>query len=399
MSARASHEPGQFLIVTFDGGGAVPPAMGLGRGLVARGHSVRVLAPRTLRERIETARCTFRPFPEALEWDATKGREYGDQPEPWRALLCGPSLAEAVLGEVRRKLTDVLIVDCMLRNALSAAEATGLPTAVLVHAQYSFFAHTRDPSARWWDLDLVNETRGRLKLPPVAKGNERVIIQLWRRCDRILSVLPREFEDFHGTLPIAVRYVGPIFEGNEEEMTWDLPWPPYHPDPLVVVSFSSTYMHHEAVMSRVLAALEPLRVRVLVTLGGGLEPHEVRAPPGTVVRRYVPHPMVLPHASLVVTHAGMGTVMAAFASGVPMVCVPLGRDQPENAARVEALGAGRTISRDASVEEMRAAVVDVLGSEALRAGARGMAEIVARYGRGNHAIEELESLFASSRSA
>jgi MGT family glycosyltransferase len=193
--------------------------------------------------------------------------------------------------------------------------------------------------------------------------------------------------------------VGPVFEGDEEDSAWDLPWPPDHPDPLVAVSFSTTYMYHEAIVGRILAALEALPVRVLLTLGGGLEPHEVTALPDVVVRPYIPHPVVLPHASLVVTHAGMGTVMAAFAYGVPLVCVPLGRDQVGNAERVEALGAGHMIAPDAPVKEVRAAIVDVLGSDALRAGARRMAEIVAGYGRGERAIAELESLLASPRSA
>ena len=43
---------------------------------------------------------------------------------------------------------------------------------------------------------------------------------------------------------------------------------------------------------------------------------------------------MLPHAALVVTHAGWQTINAALADGVPLVCVPDGRDQPDNAARV-----------------------------------------------------------------
>ncbi len=396
---RGDYEPGRFLIVTWAGGGTVQPAVGLARRLIARGHSVRVLAPRPLRERLEAVGCAFRPFPAVLEWDPSKGRAYGDQEEQFKAILVGHLLAEAVLTEVQAQPTGALIVDCMLRNALSAAEAACLPTAGLVHVRYKYFADIPDPSVPWWDLEPVNETRERIGLQPLLKSDERVIIKLWRRCDRALVVVPREFEDFGGPLPPNVRYVGPVFEGDESGATWDLPWPPDHPDPLVLVSFSTTYMHHEAAVDRVLAALEPLHVRVLVTLGGGLELNEVGARPRMVARSYVPHAMVLPHAAMVVTHGGMGTVMAAFAYGVPMLCMPLGRDQPGNAERVEALGAGRAIAPDASVEAVRAAVVDVLGSDVLRAGARRMAEIVAGYRRGEQAIDELESLLASSRTA
>lgn len=78
-----------------------------------------------------------------------------------------------------------------------------------------------------------------------------------------------------------------------------------------------------------------------------------------------------------------------------MVCLPFGRDQPGNADRVEALGAGRAIDRDASVEEIRAAAADTMRDERIRGGARRMAEVIAGYHDGALAISELERLATS----
>jgi UDP:flavonoid glycosyltransferase YjiC (YdhE family) len=88
----------------------------------------------------------------------------------------------------------------------------------------------------------------------------------------------------------------------------------------------------------------------------------------------------------------MGTIMAAFACGVPMLCLPLGRDQHGNARSVEELRAGSTIQREASIDEIRSAAVELLGSEELRVGARRMTEVVSRYGPGTIAVRELEQL-------
>ena len=41
-----------------------------------------------------------------------------------------------------------------------------------------------------------------------------------------------------------------------------------------------------------------------------------------------------------VTHAGLGSVAGAMTFGVPLVCMPVERDQPLNAQRVTDLGAG-----------------------------------------------------------
>ncbi len=45
----------RFLAVMFDGGGNVPPQLGIVRRLVARGHQVRVLADRGLAPAIAQA--------------------------------------------------------------------------------------------------------------------------------------------------------------------------------------------------------------------------------------------------------------------------------------------------------------------------------------------------------
>ena len=46
------------------------------------------------------------------------------------------------------------------------------------------------------------------------------------------------------------------------------------------------------------------------------------------------------HARAMVSHGGTGTTRAGLAAGIPQVVLPLFADQPDNAARVDALGAG-----------------------------------------------------------
>ena len=387
---------GRFLFVTMDFGGNVPPIVGLVRRLAARGHAVRVLADRPLRARVESAGGAFKPVPSALEWDETKGRAIEDNLEFFFGQRFDAPLAEAVLAEVEREPADVLVVDCMLRNALAAAEAARRPFAVLLHMRYGFMVEgLPDPKA--WEVtrNRHNETRRHVGVPPLEGPPS---VGGWKASETVLALLPREFEDPSLALPTNVRYVGPVFEEDRLQGDWDSPWPPDHPDPLIVVSLGTTYMHHETVVERVLEALESLPVRTLLTLGSGLRQEEIRVPPRAVVRRYVPHDTVLRHAALIVTHAGMGTINAALTHGVPMLCLPFGRDQPGNASRVEALGAGRAIARDASVEQVRSAVSDILRDERFRAGAQRMAEVIAGYDDGALAISELEGLAASSAS-
>ena len=49
---------------------------------------------------------------------------------------------------------------------------------------------------------------------------------------------------------------------------------------------------------------------------------------------------------LPLTHGGPGTVIRSLVHGVPLLCMPMGRDQHDNTARVAALGADLTVDRN-----------------------------------------------------
>ena len=108
--------------------------------------------------------------------------------------------------------------------------------------------------------------------------------------------------------------------------------------------------------------------------------------------RYVPHAEILPSASLVITHAGLGTTMAALGRGVPLLCTPMGRDQFFNAEQVQALGAGRMLMPDSSSDAIAQAATDILGDDRFKAGAKQMAVAIGGYGGAAEAAAALESL-------
>ena len=70
-------------------------------------------------------------------------------------------------------------------------------------------------------------------------------------------------------------------------------------------------------------------------------------PPNVTVRGFVPHHLVLPHMAAVISHGGLSTITAALTAGVPLVCIPQGRDQSDNAERVAASGVGRAVATGA----------------------------------------------------
>jgi UDP:flavonoid glycosyltransferase YjiC (YdhE family) len=74
-----------------------------------------------------------------------------------------------------------------------------------------------------------------------------------------------------------------------------------------------------------------------------------------------------------------------------MVCVPQGRDQPLNAARVHELGAGLTIPADAPPETLAQAVQTVFADARFRTAAQRLATSAASVGHGELATELVET--------
>ena len=120
-----------------------------------------------------------------------------------------------------------------------------------------------------------------------------------------------------------------------------------------------------------------LPLRGLATYGA-IDPPAGPAPGNVTIVRSAPHAALLPLAAAVVCHGGLGTVMKALAHGLPLVVLPLGRDQNDNAARVQACGAGVRLSAAASSKRIADAVRLVLDEPRFRESAQRMAANIAR---------------------
>jgi UDP:flavonoid glycosyltransferase YjiC (YdhE family) len=336
-------------------------------------------------------------------------------------IVCGPAAAYAhdTLAELRRRPADVVAADALLLGTHVGAEAAGVPLAALLHFPYPFptpgappfgpglppargaLGRARDRAlapllVKPWDkgLPALNGARAEHGLAPLGG-----VIEAFTRPARTLVLSPRALDYPQRRFPAQVRFAGPRLD----DPTWAEPADlPPGDEPLVLVGFSSTFMDQRAVLQRVADALGRLRVRALVTTGPAIDPATISAPKRVRLVRSAPHGAVLPHASAVITHAGHGTVVKALAAGVPLVCLPLGRDQLEVARRVSVAGAGITVGKGASPARIAAAVGRVLGESAYGSAAGRLASAIAEELREDRAVLALEALAGTggaSRSA
>jgi UDP:flavonoid glycosyltransferase YjiC (YdhE family) len=100
----------------------------------------------------------------------------------------------------------------------------------------------------------------------------------------------------------------------------------------------------------------------------------------------------MPESTLVITHAGHGTVIRALAAGVPLFCIPLGRDQYDVAARVVWHGAGVKLAAKAMPPVLKREITNVLDNVSFQEAARRMAKAISQETDRDLAVQELEAL-------
>ena len=146
--------------------------------------------------------------------------------------------------------------------------------------------------------------------------------------------------------------------------------------------------------ARVLAGLRDLDVDVVATVGRQIDPEELGPQPDRIrIERYLPQSAVLPRCSAVVSHAGSGSVLGALAYGLPSVLLPMGADQPLNAARCEELGVARTLDAvRATPGDVADAVSSVLSDPSYRTSAERVRDEIRGLRGPEHAVRLLEGL-------
>jgi MGT family glycosyltransferase len=366
----------RYLVTVWDAGGSVPPELAVVRRLVRAGHDVTVLAGPPLRSAVEATGATFSP------WRDVPHRADPADPDPFSDVgLAGPKVVQLLLDqvvagpaaryvqEVDRALvahrSDALVSSMLMLGGLVAAEARGVPAAVLMPNCYlvptpgmppfgmpwaparglagrARIAAMNAVATRLWDrgLPALNAARSDVGLTPLQH-----VFDQHRHARRVLVLTSRAF-DFPAELPPNVHYTGP--ELGDPDWAARPATAPEGDGPLVLVSTSTTDMGQVDLLRRIVAALDRLPVRGLVTTGPGVDPGLVPGSDRVAIVPAAAHRDVLPHAAAVVSHGGHGTVIKALAAGLPQLALPLGRDQPNNAARVVDHGVGLRLAPGAA---------------------------------------------------
>jgi MGT family glycosyltransferase len=336
----------RFFLGAFGEPGHAFPMLALGARLAARGHEVTFETWTRWAEHVEAAGMRFAPAPEYPLFPGA-----GQPFEMYEAVV-------RATGETRRTVAklspDVVVHDILTLAPAMAGELERIPVATLIPHLYPVGMRGFPPYAvgarlprttlgrlLWGSLERplevglrrgradLNDARRRSGLPPVDRLHGGLSERL---C--IVGTYP-ELE-YPRSWPAGVHVVGPLmWEPPHDEVD-----PPAGGDPLVLVAPSTAQDPSHRLLRASLSGLGGERVRLLATWNRRPLAEPVDVPANARLVEWISYSKTMPACSLVICHAGHGTMARALASGCPVLAVPHVGDMAENAARADWAGVG-----------------------------------------------------------
>jgi len=321
-----------LLFVTWDGGGNVPPLLGIAAELQGRGHRVRVLGHAAQEEEVRRAGLTLTPYTSARPF---RGMDPHSPPD-MIATFGDRGMGRDLLAEAAREPVDLVVIDCLLFGAMEAARNAGLRFVIVEHLFDEYYRKRwlRGPIGIGLGLKRLGAKRS------LAAAEQALVASL------------PELDPGSGRA--GLTYTGPVVTGT----------PAAPEEPTILVSLSTfNFPGMSEVLQRIMDACEGLPAHLIVTTGPVIDPADLRFPPGADVHRFVPHAELMPRVSLVIGHGGHATTMLALAHDLPLLVIPMHPmlDQPMVGAAIEAAGAGRTLPKKTEPAQLRPVIADLLG--------------------------------------
>ena len=316
---------------------------------------------------------------------------------------------------------DVVVADYLFFAAFLGARLSRTPYAAFFHSAMPFDAPGNPPFGSGLPNDAPRddawrEAERRLKeLSDVADARlaagarqlgldaprAGILARPYSEDLNLLATLP-ELEPGLAPLDATTVFTGPCLGGRAAENPDDPALRALKPEGRrAYVSLGTVFNSNPRAFVEILRGLDVEGLQVVVS-GGASTARLSKNPPSrnSHVFERVPQLAVLERVDVVVTHGGNNTVQETLAAGKPMLVVPFGGDQLENARRVERLGAGiALLPAKLSSEAVRAAVTRLLSEPGFRERATTVANAIRPVdgtARAVAAIRQLAARFASS---
>jgi rhamnosyltransferase subunit B len=368
----------RIMLATFGSPGDLYPFLAIGAELRARGHQPIVASSALYRDLVSAANLDFAPVrpdrsPTQQDPDFLD-RVIRDRVAPstvFRAMFL-PSLRDSLEDLLdAMEDADAVVTHTLASAARLAAEARGLPWVSAVMQPMGYLSAHEPP--------LIGPRAISGVLRRLGPDPTRHVLTLARR---LTAAWTREWQELRAELGLPAVADHPLWEGQHSPVRSlglfprvlgepQPDWPPqaritgfpfYRPpqqsldlklrqflengeSPLVFTLGTTAINDPGSFFEESAAAVRRLGQRAIFFVGRGNEESSEDVSPDAIAVSYAPHELVFPFARAIVHQGGIGTLSESLLAGKPMLIMPYGHDQADNAWRASRLGVARVVSR------------------------------------------------------
>jgi rhamnosyltransferase subunit B len=368
----------RIVLATFGSPGDLYPFLAIGVELRARGHQPIVATSALYRDQVAAASLDFAPVrpdrsPSQQDPDFLD-RVIRDRVSP------GTVFRGMFLPSVRDSLEDLLDAmegaDAVVTHTLAsaarlAAEARGLPWVSAVMQPMGYLSAYEPPLIGPRAISWVLRSLGPASTRPVLKLARRLTdawATEWRdlRAElglasvgdhplwegqhspiRSLGLFPRVLGEPQPDWPPQARVTGfPFYRPPQKSLDPELRQFLENAEPPLVFTLGTTAINDPgSFFEESAAAVRRLGQRAVFFVGDGNQEICEDISGEAIAVSYAPHDLVFPFARAIVHQGGIGTLSETLLAGKPMLIMPYGHDQADNAWRAKRVGVARVVSR------------------------------------------------------
>ena len=366
----------RIVLNTFGSFGDIHPYMALALELQRRGHLPVVATMENYRDKIEGAGLEFFPIRPNISQPQDQDSELIKkimEPKTGGRFLTEEIIFPAVRDSYDDLFQAVQGADLLITHPAAPAgplvgRKTGMTWISTVLAPLSFFSAYDPPVAPFWQwtrhfsvlgprvmrslLDFMMSkykakavTAFRDELGLSDTGNPMFAGQ--HSPTLVLALFSRVFAQPQPDWPRNTEVTGFCFyDGHrDKQMPAELArFLDAGPPPLLFTLGTSAVWVARDFFAHSIEAAKRLGQRAVLLVGDERN-RPTNLPDGMIAADYAPYQELMPRASVVVHHGGVGTTSQGLLAGVPTLIVPFAFDQSDNAEHARRLGASRTVYR------------------------------------------------------
>lgn len=346
----------KVLITTTAGQGHLLPLIPLANELKKQGNIVKVVAPISFAKHIKKYKLDFLAYDDTDKSDPMLKGLY-DEFTSLNPEVFNSKVGEIVFGYANTKYAIPKLKQIVesFNPDLIISESTELAGAILAFKFNIPFARVAT-GLSVLDLNFLPYIFKGLKTNVVNEGIDQSLFEDWYLKSDYLTYFPAVFEKDQYSSPPHARVMRLrhqyLRDGKPERMVTERP--------LVYVTLGTIAVetgYYPRLVTEIINGLKDQNVDVVITLGEDADRNLLPSvPKNFTIEQWVDQEVILKEASLVICHAGSGTVLGSMAFGLPIIAIPLFADQLDNAEQIQLLNIGISLdcAKDVSLNVSQA---------------------------------------------